>query len=275
MKLVLCLVCLSLLSISGQAQPIDSDALNQYVDDFSQIGSADKTTTDISHFVNKLKQKEAPSSTFKFCRLVFAKTRQEFFRRYTQYASFGQTLNSGKYNCLTGTALYALLLDHFGIKYSIIETNYHIFLLANTDEGTVLFEATDPLDGFVTDPKVIAHRIEKYRRNAAQELPGDGKRYYSFTTDLYQAVSLSELRGLLHYNVSTEAYNSQNFYSAIDHLDQALNLYSSPRIAEFSTVLLSAILQSPIDERTKDLYISQLKSIRKKLPVMASRNYLH
>jgi hypothetical protein len=123
----------------------------------------------------------------------------------------------------------------------------------------------------VTDPKEIDRRIDQYKKNIPQGAPLDGKRYYMFTSELYQPVALSELRGLLHYNVSTNAYNHQDFESAIEHLDRALDLYSSPRVAEFSTVLLGAILQSPIDAPTKDRYINQLKAIRKKIPVIASR----
>lgn len=278
MKFVWYIAFLSLLVFWGEvlyAQPMDGKTLDRYIHDFSHVGTVEGASFDISDFTNKLNQKETSGNSVKFCRLLFNRTRQEFFRRYTQYATFSETLDRGRYNCLTGTALYALLLGHFGIDYTIIETNYHIFLLAETDDGQVLFEATDPIDGFVTDSKQIARRIEHYKRNTPQELPADGKRYYTFMTELYQPVGLPELRGLLHYNVSTEAYNNQNFASAIDHLDRALDLYNSPRIAEFSTVLLRAILQSTVDGPTKDLYIRQLKSIRKKLPVMASRNSKH
>jgi hypothetical protein len=277
MKIVRQIGILLLLSIGAgtvYAQPMDAP-INKYINDFSRIGPIEGPSLDISDFTSKLEQKHSPGNTIKFCKLLFNRTRQEFFRRYTQYATFSETLNKGKYNCLTGTALYALLLHHFDIDYTIIETNYHIFLLANTDDGQVLFEATDPIDGFVTDAKQISQRIEIYKRNTPQGLPEDGKRYYTFMTELYQPVTLRELQGLLHYNVSTEAYNNQNFSSAINHLDEALDLYNSPRIGEFTTVLMRAIVQSKIDAPSKELYISQLKSIRKKLPVMASSNYRH
>lgn len=253
------------------AQPMDRETLNRYIKDFSQVGSADALEFDISSFTDRLKQKESPRNTARFCKLLFNRTHQEFLRRYSQFASFSETLNKGKYNCLTGTALYALLLNHFGIDYTIIETNYHIFLLAETDDGQVLFEATDPINGFVTDAKEIARRIDHYKKNIPQGAPLDGKRYYTYTSELFQPVGLGELRGLLHYNVSTHAYNNQDFQVAIDHLDRALDLYSSPRVAEFSTVLLGAVIQSRVDDATKGSYIHQLKGILKKLPVMASR----
>ena len=252
------------------AQPMDRGTLNRYINDFSQVGADDSKVFDISGFADKL-QKESPRNTARFCRLLFNRTHQEFFRRYSQFASFSETLDKGKYNCLTGTALYALLLSYFDIEYTIIETNYHIFLLAETDDGQVLFEATDPIDGFVTDAKEISRLIDHYKRNIPQGARLDGKRYYMFSSELYQPVGLSELRGLLHYNVSTNAYNNQDFESAIEHLDRSLDLYSSPRVAEFSTVLLGAVLQSRLDSPTKERCINQLKSIRKKLPFMASR----
>ena len=46
------------------------------------------------------------------------------------------------------------------------------------------------------------------------------------------------MSGFLHYNLSIEAYNQQDFQEAIDHLDKALVLYSSPRITEFSAILV-------------------------------------
>lgn len=274
MKYISQAVALILLFIWGAetyAQPMDRETLNRYIKDFSQIGADDAFEFDISIFTNKLTQKELPRKTARFCRVLFNRTHQEFFRRYSQFASFSETLNKGKYNCLTGTALYALLLNHFEINYTIIETNYHIFLLADTNDGQVLFEATDPINGFVTDAKEIARRIDHYKKNIPQGAPLDGKRYYTYTSELFQPVGLGELRGLLHYNVSTNAYNNQDFRVAIDHLDRALDLYSSPRLAEFSTVLLGAVIQSNVDDATKGRYIHQIKGIIKKLPVMASR----
>lgn len=246
-------------------------SIDRYIQSFSEVGGLDTPVPDISGFVRRLVNKDAPKSNFKFCKTLFHKTRQEFLRRYTQYASFGETLSTGKYNCLTGTALYALLLHHFDIQYTIIETNYHIFLLASTEDGPVLFEATDPIYGFVTDAQKIEQRIQQYRADASGAAL-DGKTYYSYESSLYQQVDLKQLQGLLHYNFSIEAYNQQDFQSAIYHLDKAIDLYNSPRISEFSAILLSAVLESKLDEGIKEMYIDRVQGIRKKLPVMAHRS---
>jgi hypothetical protein len=250
------------------SQETHDDSFNQYLAMFSQVDGRSIPTPNISEFVERLNQKD--KNTIKFCRTLFHKTRYDFLRRYDQYASFRSTLTRGTYNCLTGTALYALLLDHFGIAYSIIETNYHIFLIASTAEGKVLFEATDPIHGFVSNPGEIDKRIALYKQNTLQASTDDDKQYYEYSVNLYNAVTLDQLKGLLHYNVSTEAYNQQNFQRAIDHLSLALDLYHSPRLREFSSILLLAIMESNVPHEAKQDYLKQIQAIRKKQVAMTA-----
>lgn len=260
--------------VSGQEWNVtrSGKTVDQYLRDLGDVDGSAIQTQEFSKFIGRLDQKGEAKNSVKFCRTLFFKTRQQFLRDYTQYASFGETLSKGKYNCLTGTALYALVLEHFNFEYTIIETNYHIFLLAATDEGQVLFEATDPLHGFVTNREEIEKRIDQYKQNIIQPTAGGKKKYYEYNVSLYQQVSLHQMSGLLHYNLSIEAYNQQNFQEAINHLDKALALYSSPRITEFSAILLLTVLESKLDESVKENYLKRIQTIRKKqMPVMASR----
>src|SRR5688572_1622333 len=188
MRLICCILVMMPLLVYGQERTVakSGKTLDQYIRDFSEVDGSNNRPQDISKFIDRLNQKGEEKNTLKFCRTLFHKTRQEFFREYTQYASFRETLSKGKYNCLTGTALYALLLDRFNFEYTIIETNYHIFLLAYTHEGKVLFEATDPLHGFVTNPDEIEKRIQLYKQNIAQPAAGGNKKYYEYNFSLFQ-----------------------------------------------------------------------------------------
>ena len=277
MRFIGCILVIMPFFVFGQGWTIAKSGdktLDQYVRDLSDVDGSEIRTQDFLKFVERLDEKGEAKNTVRFCRTLFQKTRQEFLRNYTPYASFGETLSKGKYNCLTGTALYAMLLERFNIRYTIIETNYHIFLLADTDEGRALFEATDPLHGFVTNQDEIEKRIQQYKQNVIQPASAGGnKKYYEYNVSLYQQVSLDQMSGLLHYNLSIEAYNQQGFEEAIHHLDKALSFYSSPRITEFSAILLLSVLESNLDESVKENYLKRIQAIRKKqLPVMASRS---
>lgn len=229
------------------------------------------SNADFMQFVNRMSSKRASFRDDRaFLEHVFIKTHQKFLKDFEQYASFNELFGKGKYNCLTGTTVYALLLDHFDIDYSIIETNYHIFLTASTNDGQVLIEATDPISGFVTDHTKIQNKIKHYREN---ELQPSGKNHYYYSFDLYNEVNLDELAGLLHYNHAVESFNDHNYRSAIDQLDLAFERYDSPRIEELSRVLQLAVVESSMDQKSKEICIRKLQSIRKKrLQMMASVN---
>lgn len=209
---------------------------------------------------------KAKSASFKdekaFLGHVFSRTHNKFLKQYKEYATFNELFSNGTYNCLTGTALYALVLEELGFRYTIIETNYHIFLLAETSEGRILFEATDPLKGFVSDDREIAKRIEGYKQNTVVQARSD-KTYYQFGVKLYNAIDLDELQGLLHYNLAVEALNNGALESSITHLDKAIEKYRSPRIEELSRILLLSVRESKLDAAEKESFIRKIQMMRR------------
>lgn len=204
-----------------------------------------------------------------FLGCIFTQTHQRLLKTYVENSSYQDLIDHGNYNCLTATTVYALLLKHFGYSYSIIETNYHIFLIVHTQAGQVLIETTDPLDGFVERQKEIEKRIAKYKENktAARE------DQYNFSFSLYHEVTLTELEGLLYYNESVREFNAKHFEAAILFLNNAFTNYYSARVDEFSKVLLLCIAQNKqIGVAQKASYIKQLQVMRKsRLEVTASK----
>ncbi|MEP6737252.1 MAG: hypothetical protein ABJA70_17135 [Chryseolinea sp.] len=247
-----------------QAPMADGPVRLQYF--FEAYSMGDGNTPQNQEFQSFITKLEERQSSFKdvrsFISFVFDKTHRRFLRSYTNYVSFGKTMDTGVYNCLTGTALYALLLDNFNIDYQIIETNYHIFILAHTEKGDVLIEATDPENGCVTDTKNIEARIARYKQNEVADR-NDGKRNYQYSTDLYKEVSLDEMTGLLYYNLAIVSYNKKELSNAVEQLQQAIAHYQSPRTEEFSRLLLLTVVDSELEEHLKERCIKDLQSMRR------------
>ena len=257
---------LPLLASAQGAQPVatPTEDLQYYLTAFSETDGSKADTEAFTEFVDKLEHKRSScKDDHAFLRLVFSKTHQQFLRNYQDFASFSALLNKGTYNCLTGTALYALILDHFGIDYQVIETNYHIFLLATTAKGNILFEATDPNSGFVEDAGQIEKRIATYKENTIQEKRSD-KTYYRLTCELYKSVSLEEMTGLLHYNLAIEAYNNHQLQTSIAHLDQAATVYHSQRMEELTRIILLSVIESKLDMAAKESCIKRIQTVRKR-----------
>jgi len=235
-----------------------------YLNIYTASNGATASPDNFLDFVDRLESKR-PSfrDDHEFVSYLFRKTHQRILRSFHSQASFDETLSRGNYNCLTGTAVYAMLLAHFGLPYTIVETNYHIFILTETNRGKVLLEATDPYHGFSDQAEAIEKRIAGYRKNKIAETD-PGKNYYHFSFDLYNEVTLDQLLGLLHYNLAIANYNGGEILAAIGHLDLALELYNSPRIEELARVIQYSVVGSALEAPVKAYYVKKIQSLRKK-----------
>lgn len=240
------------------------------VSDFLALRGIRDTPQSFQKHVSQLESKKpAFRKERDFVRFLFVKTHQRFLKQYTEYVPFDQLFDDGTYNCLSATILYSLLLTHFNIDHDVIETNYHIFILATTRQGQVLIETTDPLNGFISAETEIATRLEKYKNDNVITANANAVQY-RFSFNLFNIVSMHELQGLMHYNDAVELYNRQSLEASIKNLYQAYMFYSSPRIEEFARILLLAVQESDFNNQQKLRYTRLLQNIRHQVsPVVA------
>ncbi len=189
---------------------------------------------------------------------IFRKTQKEFLHRYTQYSNIDD-LAEGEFDCLTGTSLFAEILNRAGFQFRIMETTYHIFLLVNTSKGEVLIETTDRFGGFMTSPAAIAKRIEDYRL----ELPTErnSKTTYAYEFDLYSEISQEQLAGLLYFNQAVKAYNQGKWVLCSERVVLADSHSDSPRIDALASVLLCTVSVNEISAEEKHQVIANLKRL--------------
>jgi hypothetical protein len=263
MKWVVLILLLPVLTSAQEVNIVSNDeTFNQCLSAFLNTDHTTVRKASLLGHIEKLAEKRESSKNEEvFLRLLFNKTHEKFLRHFDEYASFGALLNKGNYNCLSATAMYALLLHHFEIEYDIIETNYHIFILVNCDNNTILFETTDPLNGFVTAPDEIEKRIRKYKENIVRD---SDKNYYHLSCALYKHVQLQELTGLLHYNLAVQAFNAHDLGTSIHHLDKATAIYCSPRMEELTRIVLLSVIESKEDKQLKDDRVRKIQVLRKR-----------
>jgi tetratricopeptide (TPR) repeat protein len=265
----LLVLLISLPSFGRETGPVVPTS--SYLSSFLAIDEANFSTgSSFDSFLKKLEKKRSSIKKEKdFVRVIFTKVHQEYLKEFKQYASFNDLFGKGDYNCLTGTILYALVLNHFEISYEVIETNYHIFLTVETKQGKILLEATDPLAGFVDNASSIEERIATYKQNRLTSA-NSSQPHYQFSFDLYKNVSLEELQGLLYYNKAVESFNQQQLEKSIQYLEKAHELYSSSRIREFSMILVLAVQQRDWKPEIKEKYLRAIHAISERNSLVAS-----
>jgi hypothetical protein len=213
----------------------------------------------INNLIDRLEAKKNLSD-INFLRKVCNETRRKFLKTYVQYTDMSEVFTSGKYDCLTATSLYSIVLDRLNFDYRIIETNYHIFLVVNTSRGEVLLETTDPWNGFVTDSKKIEQRIANYKQNTVTSLPAKDKKFYLYHLNLYHSLRQNQLPGLLYFNQAVRAYNSGEWEKCSVLLDRAQGIYDSPRIAELVLILVESVKNSAMEQEEKKRILGRYKN---------------
>jgi hypothetical protein len=196
-------------------------------------------------------------SEVKLARSLFHKAHRKFLRNYEAYATVNDAFGKGNYDCLSGTYILSQALTNLNIRHRIIETNYHVFLIAETNRGEVLLESTDRYGGFVTDPKMIEEKINNYRTNRSGRL--DGQLYLSHIK-IYHEILPVQLSGLVYFNLAVQSYHKNELTASCQYLQSAWKIYDNPRIDEFSPILSRSVMKSDLDEDQKARLTGLLKS---------------
>ena len=240
--------------VTGQVSPIFQELIAT-----SSTKPTLRESEKLTNYIQSL-QKQKSTSDKKLLKSIFKTTHQRFLKSYSQYADLGEVFTSGRFDCLTATALLSVVLDGMHFNYKIIETNYHIFILVETENGQVMLETTDRLFGFVEDPSEIEKRIGSYRQNKIVA-SGNDKMYYHYSFDLFHEVDQSQLAGLLYFNQAIKAYNTGDLLACASLLEKSKNIYESPRVEELAIVLVKSVLESNLSADVKNQVIHQYKNI--------------
>jgi hypothetical protein len=209
----------------------------------------------ISSFTKSLSRKN--SSEIRLARTLFHKAHRNFLKSYHAYATLNDIFEKGNFDCLSGTYFLSKALTDLGIKHRIIETNYHVFLIAETTHGDVLMESTDRYQGLVTDPDKIEERISNYRTNKTDRI---SSQLYLSHIKIYHEILPVQLSGLLYFNLAVESFHRNDLAASCEYLQSAWKIYDNQRIEEFSPILTRSILKSQLSEKQKNNLTELLKS---------------
>ena len=203
----------------------------------------------LKSYMDKLSHKRTRlKSDKRFLNYLFYKTHRKYLKLYQAHTSVEDILERGTYDCVSGTAFYALLLDHLGIDYEIKEFDFHILMVAKVGNLRFLIESTDPAGGLNSNPREIAARIKQYvvKDSAPYKLSAninEKPRHYS--VPINKNIGLTELAGLFHYNNAVYFYNQKDAFKAARSIRKSMALYNSKRIRAFRRLAARSFLSDP------------------------------
>lgn len=172
---------------------------------------------------------DAASETKTLRRLFFA-VQETFLKEYALYSSFYQTLEEGKYDCLTASVLYTILLEdlkqkgRFDYTYQIVQMPTHVFVkIKLSDQSEIIFESTDAKRGFIATPKAIDFYTKKQVATANKQAE-DKSTLTLDNTLINNLVTFEEIVPLLYFNQGVSFFNQRKFGKSIQMAQNALFL---------------------------------------------------
>ena len=237
---------------SGAVADIERGIISNYLKDKNGnpldylilIGTAehfDKNKEEILNFLNHLDSKKKRfDSDKKFLEYVFYKVHSKYLRNFEPLTDFSEILEQGKYNCLTATAYYAIILEYFGFHYELRELTHHIYLKVNLGQETILFESTDPVNGFIENSSAVDAQLMAYSSSMNASLSDDN--FDAELIDLYQLI------GLNYYNLAIKSFKIDDFKKSYVAINKALIFHKSPKLFTFLNFLLEETNLSPLEK---------------------------
>jgi len=174
--------------------------------------------------------KISPANEAKTLRRLFFAVQETFLKEYVLYSNFFQTIDSGKYDCLTGSLLYAVFLEeikqrgNFDYTYQLIQTPIHVFIkIELSDKSEIIFESTNSEKGFITTLKAINFYLQQQAKQVEQ-IEKSETLFLENKNYLNNLVTLENATALLYFNQAVLFFNQRNFGKTLKMAKKAFYL---------------------------------------------------
>jgi tetratricopeptide (TPR) repeat protein len=218
-----------------------------------------KNKAALQSLIQELELKKSQAKTEeKAMKILFTHVHQKLLRKYEEVATLNQIFDSGTYNCVSATALYALVFDQLGIPYSIKEKPTHVYPVAYPNTHRIIVESTSPEQGYFLPTHTFKEHFIKYlvsnKLISQQEYQEKGtEKLFDqyFLSD--SGISLEQLAALQYYNHGVQLFMKEDATNACSYLQKAYYLYPSPRVRFVLLQVLTHLLQDTEYKQVKDV----------------------
>src|SRR5690606_4233018 len=169
-----------------------------------------------------------------------------FLKKYEERNRFEEIFQTGYYNCVSASALYALAFEELNIPYTIKELPSHVYLVAYPQGEQVKIETTSPIAGYQTidasfkqafvrmlkDQKLIS--VDEYNSTDMNTL--FNKFYFGEQKD----ISLLNLVGIQYMNDALYRYDEEKYEEAHAQMEKGYLFIPTERSGYLLVTMASA-----------------------------------
>jgi hypothetical protein len=187
-----------------------------------------------------------------------------FLKKYENEIYFPSIFLNGYYNCVTASALYAMVFDQMQIPYKVMASFDHVYLIANPGEKSVVIETTNPSFEQAIFNGDFKLQYVNYLKDSKLISAADIK---NKSTDEIFEEKFKEVReaefiniiGFQYYNKAIEKFKLDDATTAYELSKKAYFFFPDPQVKTLLyTALLIQIERSKFQNVSDIDYLAQL-----------------
>jgi hypothetical protein len=195
---------------------------------------------------------------------VYEGVHKDFFDQYKAQNQFYEIFETGRYNCVSASALYGIFFDQMNIPYIIKEKPTHVYLMAYPKSERIVVESTDPSGGYIKYNTIYKQayvdRLAKAKLISSSEINSKSTdalfdQYYFYDQD----ITLAQLVGIQYMNDALYRIENKDIEGAFTQMEKARMFYKTDKVATLMLALGSDVLANQKYEELK--YIDYLLKV--------------
>jgi tetratricopeptide (TPR) repeat protein len=225
------------------------------------------------------KKKFLTKSEEKGLKILFELIHERFFDKYTEVSNFAEIFSIREYNCVSATALYALILDYYKIPYQIKETPTHVYTVAYPNTKSIVLESTAPLSGYYSPgTKEIQQAVDGLVQSKfIKQSEVDAKGVLQVYNDFFYGqdnISIRQLAGLQYYNEMVQYYMEEQYEQALNSARKSAILYPSPKTEYLKfNIMMSILGESDFDNLEEVVLMTEIANMQDDVDGLVSETH--
>nr|WP_299174996.1 hypothetical protein [uncultured Allomuricauda sp.] len=228
------------------------------IDSTVSFNKAKKVEGILNDFLVDIKKKADSYNSKKKVKFIFNKIHDRFFKKYELDAYFSDAFTSGKYNCVSGTALYAHAFDYLNVPYQIKETPTHVFIVAYPAEFNIYVETTLPgkAGSFAPSESLVRKAVDdlvELKLIAKEQVNTVG--YNKAYNDYFygnENITKKDLIGIQYYNKAVFLLNDNNYSEAYENMSKSQLIYQNKKARLFNEAILAMLIEQASFKKVED-----------------------
>lgn len=214
---------------------------------------------ELDAFISEIKSSNLMRlSEVKLMKELHKKVHDRFLTRYKYVSPFNEIFESGQYNCVSASALFALILEELNIPYNIQEQPTHVYIMAYPDTKAISVEMTALKDAYYLparkDVSKAIRTLAELGLTTPEKVRQQGElQIYNTFYNTNSVVDLKQLAGIQYFNEAITAVNNTDFTGAYTIICKTEKLYQVEKTGLFKAELLITLIAEAKFDKLKDI----------------------